>query len=153
MAAAGDGQAGDPGPGEPALLDGGCLCGRVRYRLERVRGAFFCHCAMCRRASGANALPWASVARADFSLTSGALAFYASSPGVRRGFCGACGSPILFDMSSEDAVDVTLGTLDAPDRIRPTHHLWAASALAMSAGLGSGLPRHQEEAPPEHGAG
>lgn len=131
---------------EPALT-GGCLCGRVRYRLKRVQAAFFCHCSQCRKASGANALPWASVARADFVLTAGKLAVHASSAGVRRGFCGACGSPILFDKDGEDAVDTTLGTLDRPDAVTPTHHIWTGSALAMSAGLGASLPRHAEEAP------
>ena len=136
-----------------AALEGGCLCGAVRYRIARVRAAFFCHCALCRRASGANALPWASVGRSDFALTAGALQLYASSPGVTRGFCGACGSPILFDKAGEDAVDITLGTLDAPDRVRPTHHLWVGSKLRMSTGLGDGLPRHAEEAPDDPRAG
>ena len=49
--------------------------------------------------------------------------------------------------AGEDAVDITLGTLDAPDLVPPTHHLWTGAALAMSAGLGAGLPRHAEEAP------
>lgn len=130
-------------------LQGGCLCGAVRYRLGRIESAYWCHCTMCRRASGASALPWASVARADFALTRGALKTYASSPGVARGFCGACGSPILFDMASEAAVDVTLGTLDDPGRVVPTHHIWTTTALSMSDGLGSGLPRHAGERPDE----
>ncbi|WP_454916408.1 GFA family protein [Xanthobacter sediminis] len=129
--------------------DGGCLCGAVRYRLRRVRSAYWCHCTLCRRASGASALPWATVARADFELTRGTLKTYASSTGVARGFCGTCGSPILFDMAVEEAVDVTLGTLDDPDAVVPTHHIWTTTALAMSAGLGPGLPRHAGERPPE----
>lgn len=126
-------------------LTGGCLCGQVRYRIAKVEAAFFCHCAMCRKASGANALAWVSVARADFTLTAGPLALYASSPGVERGFCGACGSPILFDMAAENAVDVTVGTLDDPDAVAPTHHIWTRSALHMSEGLGHGLPRYEAE--------
>jgi hypothetical protein len=39
--------------------------------------------------------------------------------------------------------------LDAPDTISPTHHIWTASALAMSEGLGAGLPRHAAEAKAE----
>lgn len=126
-------------------LTGGCLCGQVRYRLKKVEAAFFCHCAMCRKASGANALPWVSLARGDFALTAGTLARYASSPGVARGFCGACGSPILFDMAVEDAVDVTVGTLDDADAVTPSHHIWTRSALHMSEGLGPGLPRYERE--------
>jgi len=127
--------------------EGGCLCGAVRYRLRRVESAYWCHCTMCRRASGSGALPWATVARADFELTRGTLKTYASSPGVARGFCGACGSPILFDMAAEAAVDVTLGTLDDPDSLAPTHHIWTTTALAMTDGLGAGLPRHAGEKP------
>lgn len=132
----------------PSPLNGGCLCGALRYRLGRVRSAYWCHCTMCRRVSGANALPWATVARTDFEVIQGQLKAYASSPGVARGFCATCGSPILFDMACEDAVDITIGTLDAPDRLAPTHHIWTTTALAMSDGLGAGLPRHDAEPPP-----
>ncbi|MDQ0504445.1 GFA family protein [Xanthobacter agilis] len=131
----------------PAPLEGGCLCGALRYRLRRVQSAYWCHCSMCQRISGSSALPWATVARGDFDVTHGALTTYASSAGVQRGFCGSCGSPILFDMASEAAVDVTIGTLDLPDRLTPTHHIWTTTALAMSDGLGPGLPRHAAEAP------
>lgn len=126
--------------------EGGCLCGQLRYRIRAVREAFWCHCTMCRRASGAAALPWASVARADFAFTAGTPATFASSPGVTRAFCGTCGSPILFDMAAEDALDVTLGTLDDPSAIVPARHIWVASALSMADGLGPDLPRHPGEA-------
>ena len=126
---------------------GGCLCGAVRYRLRHPRAAYWCHCTLCRRASGSAALPWVTVARGDFEVVQGVLKLYASSLGVVRGFCGACGSPILFDMASEDAVDVSLGTLDDPDALPPTHHIWTSTALEMAQGLGSGLPRHAAEAP------
>lgn len=126
-------------------LTGGCLCGRLRYRIRRIRSAYWCHCTMCRRSSGSGAVPWASVARADFEMTMGTLQVYASSPGVGRRFCGTCGSPIAFDMAREAEVDVTLGTLDDPDAVRPTHHIWTGSALRMTDGLGPALPRHAAE--------
>ncbi len=131
--------------------EGGCLCGAIRYRLREVRSAYWCHCTMCRRSSGSNALPWATVARGDFEVIRGTLKRYTSSPGVERGFCANCGSPILFDMADEAAVDVTLGTLDAPDSLPPTHHIWTAGALAMSQGLGHELPRYEAEKPLESG--
>lgn len=131
----------------PTEAEGGCLCGAVRYRLRHIQSAYWCHCTMCRRSSGSGALPWATLARDDFELTRGTLKRYASSPGVERGFCGACGSPILFDMAKEEAVDVTLGTLDDPDLMVPTHHIWTSTALAMSSGLGPHLPRYAAEMP------
>lgn len=130
-------------------LEGGCLCGRLRYRLERVKSAYWCHCTLCRRASGSAALPWVSVAREDFAFIAGKPAIFESSPGVARSFCGTCGSPIVFDMARESDVDITIGTLDAPDRVTPTHHIWVASALHMADDLGSGLPRHEGERPDE----
>lgn len=126
-------------------LTGGCLCGQLRYRIRNVRSAYWCHCSMCRRVSGAGALPWATVARGDFEITSGTPAAYASSPGVTRLFCGTCGSPILFDMARESAVDVTMGTLDDPDQLVPTHHIWTGNALTLTDSLGAGLPRHAAE--------
>ncbi|MFG1357513.1 GFA family protein [Xanthobacter pseudotagetidis] len=129
------------------VVQGGCLCGAVRYRLRHPRAAYWCHCTMCRRASGSAALPWVSVARGDFELVQGVMTTYASSAGVSRDFCGRCGSPILFDMACEDAVDVTLGTLDQPDLLPPSHHIWCSTNLEMARTLGSGLPRHAGEAP------
>ncbi len=123
-------------------LEGGCLCGQVRYRIHRTGEAFWCHCSMCRRASGAAAVPWVSVERSDFEIIRGTLRHFSSSQGVSCGFCGACGSPIVFDMASETAIDITIGTLDAPDAVSPTHHIWVASALDMSEGLGEDLPRY-----------
>ncbi len=90
-------------------------------------------------------MPWVSVPRGAFALTRGELRHFMSSPGVSRGFCGTCGSPILFDMATEAEIDITLGTLDQPDAIAPSHHLWVRSGLAMSEGLGAALPRHQTE--------
>ncbi|MGQ3671668.1 GFA family protein [Xanthobacter sp. TB0136] len=126
-------------------IEGGCLCGQVRYRISSVTSAFWCHCTMCRRASGASAVPWASVPRGAFHMVRGMLRQFESSPGVRRGFCGACGSPILFDMAQESEVDITIGTLDQPDALSPTHHIWTGSQLNMSHGLGSALPHHPAE--------
>ncbi|MFG1344517.1 GFA family protein [Xanthobacter autotrophicus DSM 431] len=130
-------------------LEGGCLCGQLRYRIRRIHSVYWCHCTMCRRSSGSGAIPWVTVAREDFELIAGTPRAYASSPGVERRFCGACGSPIVFDMAREAQVDVTVGTLDAPDAVRPTHHIWSRSALHMTAGLGPDLPRYAAERPAE----
>ena len=76
------------------VLTGGCLCGAVRYRIDgelTAEGAGFCHCGLCRRASGAPVVAWGTWRAADFRFTDGRPAEYLSSPkGVRR-FCPACG--------------------------------------------------------------
>ena len=56
-----------------------------------------CHCSACRRASGAPAVGWATVRPEEFIIARGELAIVHSSPGVRRGFCGRCGTPITYE--------------------------------------------------------
>lgn len=35
------------------MIEGGCLCGSIRYRAERIAGPLVhCHCHMCRKAHG-----------------------------------------------------------------------------------------------------
>jgi len=52
--------------------------------------------------------------------------FYQSSPGFYRGFCGACGSPII-NKSSHPEFGVPLGILDDDPNVRPTLHRFVAS--------------------------
>jgi hypothetical protein len=119
-------------PGKaPAVREGGCLCGALRYRLQApVLDVVHCHCTMCRRAGGAPVVTWVIVGRRDFSLTRGHLKMWASSPGARRGFCPDCGAQITFASEREpETLDVTLGSLDRPDDLPATRHVWAEGRL------------------------
>jgi hypothetical protein len=74
-------------------LEGGCLCGKVRYRISaEPRGADYCHCRMCQRASGAPVVPWLTVAREGFAWIKGEPAVYRSSRKAERLFCPTCGT-------------------------------------------------------------
>ena len=54
------------------MSDGGCLCGKVRYRVsERPRISAICHCVSCRRASGAQSVAWLTLAIEGFSFVTG----------------------------------------------------------------------------------
>lgn len=113
------------------VLEGGCLCGQVRYRAQGpVEGVAHCHCGMCRRASGAAALTWFWLPHARFKLTQGTLRIYRSSPRGKRSFCGRCGTPLTFQSLENPAeIDITLGSLDHPERLRAQRHVWTASRL------------------------
>jgi hypothetical protein len=39
-------------------LTGGCLCGAIRYEIDRVFDVMYCHCSRCRKATGAAALAY-----------------------------------------------------------------------------------------------
>ena len=123
------------------LLDGGCLCGAVRYRCGMPpRPATYCHCTSCRRAAGAHAVAWFTVPAASLVFTQGQPAAYRSSPPVLRGFCARCGTQLTYrNERSPGEVDVTIGSLDDPSRVAPTAHIWMEDAAAWDV-PGDGLP-------------
>ena len=97
---------------------GGCLCGRTRYAITKPpRHVSHCHCSMCRRANGAVAVTWVSLDADGFTFTSGQPTVYQSSCDAKRTFCASCGSQLTFwSKCKPDEIDVSLGTLDEPER-------------------------------------
>ncbi|HEU4429844.1 MAG TPA: GFA family protein [Myxococcota bacterium] len=126
-----------------APLTGGCACGALRYE---ARGAAanlcFCHCASCRRATGASPVAWGTFARERFRVVRGALALRRSSPPVERGFCAACGTALTYAHAARPSeIDVTLASLDEPAALRPACHIWVSDRIAW-APLADGLPQY-----------
>ncbi len=115
----------------PETLEGGCLCGALRYRLDPTGGvaASICHCVTCRRAAGAQSVAWATVGTDRFVWTAGAPATHVSSPGVLRSHCPTCGTSLTFQ-SSPDSIDVTLASLDDPEGLPPTTEIWLSHRLS-----------------------
>lgn len=104
---------------------GRCLCGAVRYAfdVDRVVEQDFCHCESCRRATGAPVAAFVMARRAAFRWTGAAPRTHASSPGVTRGFCGTCGTPMFYRTEARaDQIDLYAATLDAPERAAPEFH-------------------------------
>jgi len=134
----------------PPVLTGGCQCGAVRYALYGApRSADICHCRMCQRALGNLFGAFAGVRLEDFAWTSGAPATYRSSSIVERGFCGQCGTPLSFRYLATDKISVTIGSLDQPERARPSEQVgiesrvpWLEEALALPG------KRTEEDPPP-----
>jgi hypothetical protein len=111
-------------------MDGGCLCGAVRYACGELSSSGICHCETCRRSTSAPRLAFVTVAAKDFRFTRGAPTEYASSPGVTRGFCGRCGSHLTYRRADEpDALDVFTVSLDDPNAAPPTAYVWTSEAL------------------------
>ncbi len=77
---------------------------------------------------------WLTVGRGRFTWLAGAPASYASSAGVTRTFCRACGSPLTWESRDDaDSVDVTTVSLDEPERFPPTREVWVQHRLAWQA--------------------
>jgi len=124
------------------MLTGGCYCGSVRYEAggEPTERAL-CHCSICRATTGAPAVAWFTVQRADFRYTAGAPAVFASTPQAERAFCGTCGCQLTFIHADYDGkrIDVTTASLDDPEAAPPVEHIWTRSRLAWMDAL-DGLP-------------
>jgi hypothetical protein len=94
------------------------LCGAVRFSVTGepdVVGT--CHCADCRKATGAAFVFYADWPRSAFTST-GATGSYRG-----RNFCPACGSRVFH--LSEHRAEVLVGALDdAPGDLRPTREGW-----------------------------
>jgi len=99
---------------------GGCQCGAIRYALyAEPTGASICHCRMCQKAVGGYFGAFAGVPLGEFAWTRGTPGTFSSSAGAERGFCPACGTPLYFRYVDRDRISVSLGSLDAPERVRP----------------------------------
>lgn len=123
------------------VLTGRCLCGAIRYQAGApLYRATYCHCASCRRAAGAHAIAWVTVPVESFRLLGSEPRSFASSPGVRRTFCGCCGSPLSYWVETRpDEIDLTVGTLDDSAPWAPADHIWMADAPVWDR-PGDGLP-------------
>jgi hypothetical protein len=108
---------------------GGCMCGQVRYAVQGpLRDIICCHCEQCRRSSG-HFVAATACRKANFRLLAQAtLKWYASKPGLRRGFCGACGSSIFFEDINGERMSIAAGTLDASVGLKIAAHIYAAEA-------------------------
>lgn len=122
---------------------GRCLCGAVRYAAEgEPLWVAHCHCESCRRASGAPMVTWAGFRRGEVRWTAATPKAYASSQGVERRFCPECGTPLTYESTRwPDETHILAATLDDPDSVTPTRHVYWAEHLSWMA-PGDSLPRH-----------
>ncbi len=96
------------------LVEGGCLCGRVRYEVN-LKGAEFghCHCKDCQKNSGAPFMSFAFVEWGYFRWLNEPDGAYQSSPDACRKFCTHCSSAICWEGKQFDhGISINTGTLD-----------------------------------------
>ena len=133
---------------EGTPFEGGCLCGRVRYRSEQgPLDSGYCHCRICQRSSGAPVLAWAAFPVETFVYVGATPAIYRSSTNGQREFCRECGTQIAFrELSDGGTIDVNFVTLDDPERLEPQYHVWTRDRLRWF-DTADRLPRYDGERP------
>ncbi len=133
-------------PSPEAPLQGGCLCGAVRYEITSpLTSAGYCHCTHCQRRTGTASSANGRVPRAGFRLLSGGeqVRPYRPPTGVPKLFCITCGSALFSgDLSSDEQVAVRLGTLDRDPGVRPQYRQFVESAPSWEPIPDDGLLRY-----------
>ena len=117
-------------------LNGGCLCGQVRYRINgHCRHIINCHCDNCRRTHG-HVAAYTAVIKSDlFFLTQQSLKWYHDkSPNTYRGFCDVCGASLFWEAAdaihpaSKNKISVAAGTLDSGHGLKTIGHIYVSEA-------------------------
>jgi hypothetical protein len=108
------------------IQEGGCLCSAIRFRISGEPAfSSICHCATCRRASGAPAVAWLTYDRGQVQILTGQPRIFRSSHGVARQFCGTCGSQLSYEtITSPTTIDITTASMDYPNLFPPTLEVW-----------------------------
>ena len=141
----------------PEKVTGGCLCGAVRYEFDgKMMWPGLCHCAICRKMSGAAGGAWFGVLH-DFCEISGPTAVYEytadSGNHVTRAVCEKCRAPVYNKNSKmPDVMIIAAGSLDNPELFTPRMRFYAAGApnwCAPEDGLQrfAGMPHSEKSSP------
>ena len=130
-----------------ASINGGCLCGAVRYAASEHSGGGHCYCVDCRRSSGTSHCSHMMVPEQSFAVT-GEVRFFDkpadSGNVVGRGFCPACGSAVYSTNSGMPGmVFVRASSLDDPGAFEPAMIVYASRAPGWAA-LSGDLPTFAE---------
>lgn len=118
------------------VLRGGCACGRVRFSYSDTPIAeVVCHCVDCQKASGGAFAALMFVAGDRLAMQGDEPRYFASTAKsgrtLERGFCGACGTPVVMRWPQNDKLKlIYAGGLDQPDVFAPTMEVWCSQSPA-----------------------
>jgi hypothetical protein len=133
-------------------ITGGCLCRRVRFRVDAPPIAMrLCWCRLCQYFAAGNAT--VNVVFASNALhVEGELRDYASvaesGRRMHRRFCPNCGTHVFSEAEERPhLVIVRNGALDDTSLLKPQATIWTAEAPEW-AWIDEALPRHAGQPPP-----
>lgn len=127
------------------ILEGGCACGAVRYRLTREpMFVHCCHCHDCQRQTGSAFVLNALIETDEIAVLAGQPApvgVPTDSGGPHDIYrCTVCQTALWSDYGGRAALRfVRVGTLDAPDALPPDVHIFTRSKLPW-VGLPADVP-------------
>jgi len=116
-----------------ARIEGGCLCGRVRYSAE-TEPVFVgvCHCTDCQKFSGSAFAAVVALPSPALKVTGTLKCFTKagdSGKPIHRRFCPECGSGIVDEGEAMPGVAmINVGTLDDKSWVKPAAQIYCDSA-------------------------
>ncbi|MFB6447732.1 GFA family protein [Bradyrhizobium tunisiense] len=130
------------------MVRGSCLCGAVRFEIDQVRALTHCHCANCRKLTGAAFATYAHVDADKFRFVTGedATVAYESAPGSFRYRCKICGCLTPGKASYLPTVSIPAGLLDDDPQVRPRMHVFTSSRASWWE-IEDDLPRFEKWVP------
>jgi hypothetical protein len=136
------------------MIEGGCRCGRIRYRLatDTLPNAYACHCRDCQTWSG-SAFSLQFILPESELVVTGDPGFYerTSPESGRTSFQRAC--PVCFtriyntNSARPGLAVVRAGTLDRSDELKIVAHIWTKRKLS-GISIPADIPSWPESAPP-----
>lgn len=116
-----------------------CQCGAVRAEMTGApRFVANCHCSACRKATGAAFSTWIGFSDDKVAWPGDAPSFYASSQGVRRGYCAKCGTPLTYASDKwPGETHFLIGVMERPNDYIPTGEVFSGEALSWAQHLKS----------------
>ena len=126
-------------------LDGGCACGKLRYRMNaEPMFVHCCHCKDCQRQTGSGFVLNALIEADRVEVLSGSPTPYAMPTDSGRPHnvfrCLECGTAVWSVYGGVNGMRfVRVGTLDEPASLAPDVHIYTRSKLPWIA-LPEGVP-------------
>lgn len=112
-------------------VSGGCQCGAVRYHADMMLdNAHLCHCRMCQKAMGNIFAALVATPNTELKWTRGKPSVFKSSAHAERGFCKKCGTPLFYNSLDNDRINLTIGSLDKPEKFAPKSQAGTESRLS-----------------------
>jgi hypothetical protein len=137
------------------LIEGGCRCGRVRYRarLAVLPRAYACHCLDCQTWSGSAFSLQFVLPEPDLKVSGDPALFELTSPDgsrtSRQRACPVCFTRVYNTNTRRPGVAVVrAGTLDRSNELTVAAHIWTKRKLA-GIDIPEGVPSWSEGAPAE----
>lgn len=122
-----------------AKIEGGCLCGKVRYESDADPAMVVnCYCKTCQKNSGSTNSYNYGMPEGSVKITGDTVATYedhsgASGKAFYRKFCSNCGSHFISGGPAYEGVEfIKAGTVDS-GHLAPAAHIWLEEKLDWQA--------------------